>query len=165
MRAALYHRVSTTDQDPATARHELRAAATARGYTIAMEVEETGSGARNDRPGLQEVMSAARRSRIDAVLVWKLDRFGRSTLDLLGCIQQLVAAGVRFEAITQGLAIDPRRIDPTANLILGVLAAVSEFEGRSSASGPCSASHAPAEPVAASAGRLSTTSTPTGSGP
>jgi len=128
MQVALYHRVSTADQDPTTARLELRGAAAARGYTIAMEVEETGSGARNDRPGLLQVMAAARRGRIAGVLVWKLDRFGRSTLDLLASIRDLAASGVRFEAITQGLVVDPRRFDPTANLILAVLAAVAEFE-------------------------------------
>ena len=127
-RVALYHRVSTVDQDPTAARHDLRGAATARGYTIAMEVEETGSGARNDRPGLQEVMVAARCGRIGAVLVWKLDHFGRSTLDLLGNIRQLIDAGVRFESITQGLRIDPLRADPIAQLILTVLAGVAEFE-------------------------------------
>jgi DNA invertase Pin-like site-specific DNA recombinase len=93
-----------------------------------MEVEEMGSGARNDRPGLQQVMAAARRGRIGAVLVWKLDRWGRSTLDLLALTRQLADAGVRFEAITQGLVIDPRRFDPTAQLILTVLAAVAAFE-------------------------------------
>lgn len=128
MHAALYHRVSTADQDPAAARHELHAAAQARRYDVVLEIEETGSGARNDRPGLKRVMTAARRGQIDAVLVWKLDRFGRSTLDLLASIKHLADAGVRFEAITQGLIIDPRRLDPTANLILGVLAAVAEFE-------------------------------------
>ena len=128
MQVALYHRVSTTDQDPTMASHELRAAAAARGYAITMEVEETGSGARNDRPGLQEVLGAARRGHVGAVLVWKLDRFGRSTLDVLTNIRQLVDAGVRFEATTQGLVVDPRRFDPTANLILTVLAAVAEFE-------------------------------------
>ena len=128
MNAAIYHRVSTTDQDPTTARHELRAAASLRGYSIALEIEETGSGARNDRPGLQQILSAARRGRIHAVLVWKLDRFGRSTLDLLTNIQHLTQAGVRFEAITQGLRVDPMRLDPTTHLILGVLAAVAEFE-------------------------------------
>jgi DNA invertase Pin-like site-specific DNA recombinase len=69
--AALYHRVSTLDQEPTLARLGLRAA---------LQVEETGSGAPNDRPGLQRVMDAARRGDVDAVLVWKLDRFGRSAL-------------------------------------------------------------------------------------
>ena len=61
IRAALYHRASTVDQDKSLARDELRAAAAARGCEIVLDVEETGSGARNDRPGLQRIMNAARR--------------------------------------------------------------------------------------------------------
>jgi DNA invertase Pin-like site-specific DNA recombinase len=58
-RAALYHRVSTDSQCPENATDELRQAATARGMMIAMEIAETGSGSRNDRPGLLKVMDAA----------------------------------------------------------------------------------------------------------
>ena len=127
VRAALYHRVSTLDQDPTTARQELRTAASARGMTIEMEVEETGSGARNDRPELQRVIEAARRNRVEAVLVYKLDRFGRSALDLLSNIRVLENAGVRFIATSQGIDIRPDG-DPMSRLILVVLAGVAEFE-------------------------------------
>ncbi len=126
-RVALYHRASTVDQDPTLARNELRAAAAARGLTATMEIEEHGSGARNDRPGLQQVMDAARRGKIDAVLVWKLDRFGRSALDLLGNIEELERCGVRFIAMTQGIDIQPNG-DPMSRLILTVLAGVAQFE-------------------------------------
>lgn len=128
MRAALYHRVSTTDQDPSLARRELRAAARARGYRIVLQIEETGSGARNDRPGLRRIMEAARRGRIGAVLVWKLDRFGRSALDLHANVLALADAGVRFEAVTQGLRMDPLRSDPMAQLLLTVLSGIAAFE-------------------------------------
>ena len=124
---ALYHRCSTLDQDQALARQELRSAALARGMTIAMEVEETGSGARNDRPGLQKVMQAARQGAISCVLVWKLDRFGRSAFDLLANIRQLEDEGVRFIAVTQSLDIKPNG-DPMSRLILTVLSGVAEFE-------------------------------------
>lgn len=126
-RVAIYHRASTVDQDPTLARSELRAAATARGLTAAMEIEEHGSGARNDRPGLQRVMDAARRGKVDAVLVWKLDRFGRSALDLLGNIEELERCGVRFIAVTQSIDIQPNG-DPMSRLILTVLAGVAQFE-------------------------------------
>ncbi len=127
IRAALYHRVSTTDQDSASARHELRQAAMARGMTIVLEVEETGSGGRNDRPGLQRVMDAARRGKLDAVLVWKLDRYGRSALDLLANIKALEDAGVRFLAVTQSIDIKAGG-DAMSRLIITVLAAIAEFE-------------------------------------
>jgi DNA invertase Pin-like site-specific DNA recombinase len=124
---ALYHRASTVDQDPGLAREELHAAAKARGLNIVLDVEETGSGARNDRPGLAQVMDAARRGRIAAVLVHKLDRWGRSALDVLHNIRTLEEAGVEFIVTSQGLHIRPAG-DAVSKLILGVLASVAEFE-------------------------------------
>lgn len=124
---ALYHRVSTRDQNQKLARRELRQAAAARGLRIMMDVEETGSGALNNRPGLRRVMAAARKGEVGAVLVWKLDRFGRSSLDVLSNIQALTDAGVRFVAVTQGLDVKPQG-DAMSHLILTVLAAVAEFE-------------------------------------
>jgi putative DNA-invertase from lambdoid prophage Rac len=127
LKGGTYHRVSTVDQDPELARGELRVAAAARSCEIVMAEEETGSGAKNDRPGLQRIMEAARRGKINVVIVWKLDRFGRSALDVLSNIETLTKAGVRFIAITQGLDVSPSG-DPVSKLILTVLAAVAEFE-------------------------------------
>ena len=127
LHAAIYSRVSTVDQDVTNARAELRAAALARGYEVVLEIEETGSGARNDRPGWQRVLTAARKGKINAVLVWKLDRAGRSALDLLSNIQELERCGCRFVATTQGIDIQPNG-DAMSKLILTVLAAVAAFE-------------------------------------
>ncbi len=127
LRIAVYHRVSTLDQDPGLARDELHAAAARLGGEVVLDIEETGSGARNDRPGLQRLMDAGRRGKLDAVVVWKLDRFGRSALDVLANIRDLDAAGVRFIAMTQGIDIRPGG-DAMSRLILGVLASVAEFE-------------------------------------
>jgi putative DNA-invertase from lambdoid prophage Rac len=124
-RAAIYHRVSTVDQRPELARHELAAAARRFGARVVLNIEETGSGASNDRPGLVRILDAARRGQIDVVLVWKLDRFGRSALDLITNLRALDTAGVRFIATTQGLDF---RGDPISKLHLTVLAAVAEFE-------------------------------------
>ena len=126
MRVATYHRVSTLDQNPTLAREELRAAA-ARLGDLVLEVEEKGSGARNDRPGLQRLMEAVRRGKVDAVVTWKLDRFGRSALDLLANIRALDAAGVRFVATSQGLDIRPGG-DAMSRLVFTLLAAIAEFE-------------------------------------
>lgn len=127
LRAAIYHRVSTTDQDPILAREELRGAAQARGLVVALEVEEKGRDARNDRPGLQRIMTAAKKGTIDVLIVWKLDRWGRSALDLLANIRQLEDCGVRFIAATQGIDIKPDG-DPMSKLLVTMLAAVAEFE-------------------------------------
>ncbi len=127
LRIAVYHRVSTLDQNPGLARDELRAAAARLGGEVVLDIEETGSGARNDRPGLQRLMDSTRRAKLDVVMVWKLDRFGRSALDVLANIRDLDAAGVRFIATTQGIDIRPGG-DAMSRLILGVLASVAEFE-------------------------------------
>lgn len=126
MKIATYHRVSTTDQHPENARHELRTAASRMGDLV-LEVEEVGSGALNDRPALLRILEAARKGQIDAVLCWKLDRFGRSALDLLAHLRTLETAGVRFMAITQGIDVRPGA-DPMSRLLLTMLAAVAEFE-------------------------------------
>lgn len=127
LRAALYHRVSTVDQHPELAREELRAAAAARGFDVALELEETGSGASNDRPALLELLAAAQRGQLGAVVVWKLDRFGRSALDLLANLRVLERAGVRFIASSQGIDLAPGG-DAMSRLQVNMLSAFAEFE-------------------------------------
>jgi DNA invertase Pin-like site-specific DNA recombinase len=73
------------------------------------------------------VLEAARRGDVDAVAVWKLDRWGRSALDVVANIQSLADAGVRFVAVSQGLDVKPRRRCDVA-FMLTVLAAAAEFE-------------------------------------
>jgi DNA invertase Pin-like site-specific DNA recombinase len=119
--------VSTVDQHPTAPRAELRDAARRMGARVVLEINETASGARGDRPGLRKVMDAAQKGAIDLVLVWKLDRFGRSALDLLTRLRELEACSVRFVCTTQ--AIDVRAGgDPMSRLLLTMLAAVAEFE-------------------------------------
>lgn len=127
LRAALYHRVSTREQNPRLARAELRAAGAARGLRVVLEVEETASGKSSVRPGLARVLGAAERGAIDVVLVQRLDRWGRSTLDLLANLRRLRSAGVGFVAVAQGLEVRPEH-DAVSELTLTVLAAVAEFE-------------------------------------
>ena len=126
-RAAVYNRVSTAGQDPTTAMAELEAAARKRGLEIALAIAETGSGAKNNRPGLQRVLDAARRGKVSAVVVTRLDRFGRSSLDLLANIRALTDAGVEFLAVEQGLHVRPDG-DAMSQLLLTVLSGVAEFE-------------------------------------
>ena len=125
--AALYHRVSTRDQDPTLARAELRRGAEARGFQVVLDLEETGSGARNDRPKLQEVMKAARYGSIGAVLVWKLDRFGRSVVDVVTNIRALRSCGCWFICVSQGIDVSAHP-DAVTDYMLTMLAAASEFE-------------------------------------
>jgi putative DNA-invertase from lambdoid prophage Rac len=122
-----YHRVSTRDQDPTLAKLHLRGFAEARAFEVLLEVEETGSGARGDRPGLAQVLELARQGAIGYVLVWKLDRLGRSTIDVLNTVEELERCGVTLIATSQGLEVGPGD-SPMGRLVLRILAAMAELE-------------------------------------
>jgi DNA invertase Pin-like site-specific DNA recombinase len=126
MRAALYARVSTTDQNCGIQVGELLAFCKAREWPVIMAKEDWASGGKADRSGLVAIMEAARRREIDVVLVWKLDRFGRSTVDLVNNIRELEALGVRFISTTQG--IDTDKSNPVSRFLLTILSAVAELE-------------------------------------
>src|SRR5258706_7304596 len=127
LRAAITHRASRLARDARPARRELEAWVERQGGCCVMCIEESASGAWNARPGLARVLDAAQRGDIDAVAVWKLDRWGRSALDVLANIRSLADAGVRFVAVSQGLDVKPDG-DAMSRLMLTVLAAVAEFE-------------------------------------
>lgn len=127
MKAALYARVSTADQNCGMQLRELHAYAARRGWDISGEYVDTGwSGAKASRPQLDRLMNDARRRRFDAVLVYKLDRWGRSLAHLVQSIQELSGLAVRFIAITQN--IDTDESNPMARLLLHLMGAFAEFE-------------------------------------
>jgi putative DNA-invertase from lambdoid prophage Rac len=127
MTTAIYARVSTTDQNCEMQLRELREYCTRRGWQIADEYVDTGwSGAKASRPQLDRLMKDAGQHRFGCVLVWKLDRFGRSMSNLVDGLRQLSTYGVRFLATSQ--SIDTDQANPTSKLILWILAAVAEFE-------------------------------------
>src|ERR1700752_4487121 len=98
-RAGLYARVSTNDQQTLSMQSRaMRDYAARRGWTIAVNVREVGSGAAK-REAREELLEAARRREIDVVLVWRLDRWGRSVTDLLTTLQELEHLGVRFVSL------------------------------------------------------------------
>lgn len=102
MRTALYGRVSTTDQSCEMQLRELRDYAARRGWEIAGEyVDSVWSGAKASRPELDRLMKDARVRRFEAVLVWKLDRWGRAVADCVRSLQELASLGIRFLAVTQ----------------------------------------------------------------
>jgi len=91
-RAGLYARVSTNDQQTlAMQNRAMREYAARRGWTIALQVREVNSGAAR-REAREKVLDAARRREIDLVLVWRLDRWGRSVTDLLATLEELPGA-------------------------------------------------------------------------
>ena len=102
-RVGLYARVSTNDQQTlAMQNRAMREYAARRGWTVAMQVREVNSGAVR-REARERVLEAARRREIDVVLVWRLDRWGRSVTDLLATLQELDHVGVGFVSLTEAL--------------------------------------------------------------
>jgi DNA invertase Pin-like site-specific DNA recombinase len=127
LQAAIYARVSTTEQTCEMQVRELREYAARRGWNLVNEYVDTGwSGAKASRPELDRLMRDAALRRFDAVLVYKLDRFGRSVRNCLDGIAALGSHGVRFLAVSQ--SIDTDHANPTARLLLHILASVAEFE-------------------------------------
>jgi DNA invertase Pin-like site-specific DNA recombinase len=124
LRAALYARVSTTDQTCDNQLHELRRYAEARAWTIREYVDAGISGSKDRRPALDQLMVDVAARRTDAVVCWRLDRFGRNLRHLVVTIEELAAAGVAFISI--GESIDTT--SPTGRLLLSVLGSFAEFE-------------------------------------
>jgi hypothetical protein len=118
LRAGLYARVSTNDQRTlAMQNRAMREYAGRRGWTIALQVREVNSGAAK-REAREKVLEAARRREIDLVLVWRLDRWGRSVTDLLATLQELEHLGVGFVSLTEALDLTT----PAGRAMAGLLA-------------------------------------------
>jgi putative DNA-invertase from lambdoid prophage Rac len=123
LRAGFYARVSTNDQQTLPMQNRaMREYAVRRGWTIAMQVREVGSGAAK-REARERILEAARRREIDLVLVWRLDRWGRSVTDLLATLQELEHLGVGF-VLTEALDLTT----PAGRAMAGLLAIFAEFE-------------------------------------
>lgn len=106
---------------------ELREYVARCGWSDVTEYVDTGfSGAKQSRPQLDKLMQAARERRLDVVVVWKLDRWGRSLANCVASIQELVSLKVRWIAYTQHLDTDES--NPIARLMLHLMAAFAEFE-------------------------------------
>jgi len=124
VRAALYARVSTQDQQTLPMQNRaMREYAARRGWAIAMQVKEVGSGALQ-RQRREKLIEAARRREIDVVLVWRLDRWGRSVPDLLATLQELEHLGVGFVSLTEALDLTT----PAGRAMAALLAVFAAFE-------------------------------------
>jgi putative DNA-invertase from lambdoid prophage Rac len=122
-RAGLYARVSTHDQTIPLQTRAMRKYAGRRGWRIALQVKEVGSVA-SQRERRETLLEAARRREIDVVLVWRLDRWGRSVTDLLATLQELEHLGVGFVSLTEALDLTT----PAGRAMAGLLAVFAEFE-------------------------------------
>jgi putative DNA-invertase from lambdoid prophage Rac len=124
LKLGLYARVSTHDQQTLPMQlAAMREYAKRRGWKIVIEEKEVGSGAKT-RPKREGLLRAARRREVDAIVVWRLDRWGRSLLDLIATLQELHAVGVGFVSLTEALDMTT----PGGRALAGMLAVFAEFE-------------------------------------
>src|ERR1700728_2629780 len=124
LRVGLYARVSTHDQQTLPLQiRAMREYAARRGWTIVAQIKEVGSGAAQ-RARRATLIAAARRREIDVVLVWRLDRWGRSVADLLATLQELDHLGVGFVSLTEALDLTT----PAGRAMAALLAVFAEFE-------------------------------------
>ena len=124
MRAAVYARVSTHDQQTLGLQAEaMRGYVKDRGWSLARQVEDVGSGVK-ERGGREALLKAARRREIDVIVVWRLDRWGRSVADLMTTLRDLADLGVGFVSLTEALDLTT----PTGRAMAGMLAIFAEFE-------------------------------------
>jgi DNA invertase Pin-like site-specific DNA recombinase len=125
-RVALYARVSTSNgqQDPEMQLRELREYAERRGLTIVGKYVDRVTGSKDSRPALNRLMADAGQRRFDAILVWKLDRFGRSLRHLVNALAELEALGLTFISLRDNLDLST----PSGRLMFQIIGAMAEFE-------------------------------------
>jgi DNA invertase Pin-like site-specific DNA recombinase len=124
LRTAIYARVSTLDQDPAMQLRELRAYAAHRRLPITAEFIDQVSGTTADRLALERLWQAVRARKLDTILVWKFDRFARSTKQLIDALEEFRHLGVDFISITEQIDTS----SPMGKAMFTVISAIAEFE-------------------------------------
>ena len=123
-RAGLYARVSTHDQQTLPMQlTAMRQYVRKRGWSVAIEVQEVASGAK-ERPERQRLIDAAKRRDVDAIIVWRLDRWGRSVADLVTTLHDLTMVEVGFISLNEALDLTT----PSGRALAGMLAVFAEFE-------------------------------------
>jgi len=127
MKVAIYARVSTTNngQDPSMQTRELREYCQRRGWEVAAEYVDVGvSGIRDSRPELSRLMADAHRRKVDAVVVWKFDRFARSVSHLLRALETFKALGIEFVSLLEQIDTST----PMGKMVFTILGSVAEME-------------------------------------
>jgi DNA invertase Pin-like site-specific DNA recombinase len=127
VRVALYARCSTLDkgQDPELQFAPLREYCQRRGLSVSGEYVDNGiSGTKDRRPQLDRLLEAARKRQIDMIIVWKLDRFGRSLKQLVNALEELSSLGIGFISYQDNLDLTT----PQGRLMFHIIGAMAEFE-------------------------------------
>jgi DNA invertase Pin-like site-specific DNA recombinase len=123
-RAAIYARVSTSDQTCENQLEELRRYVMARGWRSVEYMDEGISGAKERRPALDRLVADAKRRRLDVVVCWRLDRLGRNLKHLITLLEDLQVLGVYFVSLAEGIDATT----PAGKLQMHILGAIAEFE-------------------------------------
>lgn len=127
MKVAIYARVSTTDQKCEMQLNELRQYIQARKWILIEEyIDEGFSGKNANRPAIKKCMTDARTRKFDCILVWKIDRWGRTLGQLVNDVTEFDSMGLRFISITQG--IDTDKTNPASRLLLNLMGSFAQFE-------------------------------------
>jgi DNA invertase Pin-like site-specific DNA recombinase len=125
MRIAIYARVSTKDQSWELQVRDLRAYCQARGFDLVREYIDVGqSGAKDSRPELNILMDDARKRQFDAIVVWRFDRFARSTKHLLTALEEFRALGIQFISYQENVDTST----PLGQALFTIVSAVAQLE-------------------------------------
>ena len=124
LRAAIYARVSTTEQSTELQLRDLRQYVTARGIAATEYVDTGFSGAKQSRPALDRLMDDARKRRLDCVLVWRFDRFARSTKHLLLALEEFRTLDIQFISYQENIDTT----SPLGQALFTIVSAVAQLE-------------------------------------
>ncbi len=127
IRAAVYARISTLNhhQDPEVQLGEIREYCQRRGFIVAREYVDKGiSGSRERRPALDKLLADCRKRLVDAVVVYRYDRFARSLRQLVNALEEFRSLGIDFISIHEGVDTST----PNGRLVFGIFASIAEFE-------------------------------------
>jgi DNA invertase Pin-like site-specific DNA recombinase len=125
MRAAIYCRVSTSDQSTEMQLRDLRKLADGRGFEVVKEYCDEGqSGAKNSRPALDKMLADAKAGKFQVILVWRLDRLGRSLAHLIRLLEDFKTNGIELISFSEGLDFSTS----TGTLFFQLIGAFAQFE-------------------------------------
>lgn len=125
MRIGIYARVSTKDQSCELQVRDLRAYCAARGFDLVGEYIDVGqSGTKDSRPELNKLMDDVRKRQFDAIVVWRFDRFARSTKHLLMALEEFRSLGVQFISYQENIDT----CSPLGQALFTIVSAVAQLE-------------------------------------
>ncbi len=125
MRIGIYARVSTKDQSCEMQLRDLRAYCAARGFETTTEYVDVGqSGAKDSRPELNQMMEDIRKRKLDGIVVWRFDRFARSTKHLLAALEEFRSLGIQFISYQENMDTS----SPLGQALFTIVSAVAQLE-------------------------------------